>query len=103
MDILGAILSWVLCGLIVGLIARVLVPGTHAIGILGTIVLGIVGALLGGLIHRVVNDASWAPPGLTTGAWSVWIFAIIGAVLVLLLYTSWRQRSYWSSWRRRWW
>ena len=97
MDLLYLILSWALCGLIVGLIARVLVPGPHPLGILGTIVLGIVGAIVGGVIHRLISDA---PGALSGGAWSGWIFSIIGAVIVLLLYTWWRPRT---TWRRGWW
>jgi uncharacterized membrane protein YeaQ/YmgE (transglycosylase-associated protein family) len=97
MDLLILILSWALCGLIVGLIARLLVPGPHPLGVLGTIVLGIVGAFVGGLIHRLISDTPGTLPG---GAWSGWIFSIVGAVIVLVLYSWWRPRT---TWRRGWW
>ena len=42
------IISWIIVGLLVGLLARFLLPGRDPIGILGTIALGMVGALLGG-------------------------------------------------------
>ena len=44
------IISWLLWGLFVGLIARAIRPGRQPIGCLWTIVLGIVGSLLGGFI-----------------------------------------------------
>src|SRR5262249_45152579 len=53
MGTVGVILSWALCGLIVGLIARVLVPGSHPLGILRTILLGVVGAFVGGLLYFI--------------------------------------------------
>jgi uncharacterized membrane protein YeaQ/YmgE (transglycosylase-associated protein family) len=53
-----AILSWVLWGLFVGLIARFLRPGHQSIGIGWTVVLGVVGSLLGGFIARdILNIA----------------------------------------------
>ena len=45
--------SWVLCGLIVGLIARLLVPGRHSMSLLLTMALGIVGAFVGGFLYAV--------------------------------------------------
>jgi uncharacterized membrane protein YeaQ/YmgE (transglycosylase-associated protein family) len=47
-----AIVSWLLWGLFVGLIARFLRPGHQSIGFVWTIVLGIAGSLLGGFIAR---------------------------------------------------
>lgn len=44
------ILTWVVWGLFVGLIARVLLPGRQKIGLLWTIALGIGGSLVGGLV-----------------------------------------------------
>jgi uncharacterized membrane protein YeaQ/YmgE (transglycosylase-associated protein family) len=73
------ILGWIVFGLIIGLIARALYPGTQKLGIPNTIALGIAGSILGGLI-------SWAwqgrPPG---GAWqgSGVILSIVGALIVV--------------------
>jgi uncharacterized membrane protein YeaQ/YmgE (transglycosylase-associated protein family) len=69
-------------GLIVGIIARLLLPGKEAFpdGILGwilTAVLGIIGALIGGIIARTM----WADDNYAAG----WIMSIIGAILLLLL------------------
>ncbi len=44
--------EWIIAGLIVGALARWLLPGRHPIGCLGTILLGAVGIWLGGLLWR---------------------------------------------------
>jgi uncharacterized membrane protein YeaQ/YmgE (transglycosylase-associated protein family) len=95
MGTVGVILSWALCGLIVGLIARVLVPGSHPLGILRTILLGVVGAFVGGLLYWAINRDLGEPFSFSSNAWHGWIFSIIGAVIVLVLYGWWQktQRS----------
>ena len=80
------ILSWIIAGLIVGAIARLLVPGRQNIGVALTIVLGIVGALVGGFISTLIFGS--APLSYTGDypvdtAWPGWIMAIVGGVLVL--------------------
>lgn len=44
------ILTWIVMGLIAGILARFLMPGEQPLGLIGTIVLGIIGALLGGYL-----------------------------------------------------
>ena len=88
-----ALLSWALTGLVVGLIARLIVPGGHAIGIIGTILLGIVGAFAGGAIYWGVNGAPGEPFSLAANAWHGWLFSILGAVIVLYLFSVWQRRS----------
>jgi len=75
---LMAILSWIVFGFFVGLIARALYPGRQTMGFMGTILLGIVGSLVGGLI-------SWAVAGGPEGAFhgAGWIMSIIGALIVV--------------------
>jgi uncharacterized membrane protein YeaQ/YmgE (transglycosylase-associated protein family) len=51
---LGFILLLVVMGLVVGALARLLVPGPDPMGIGGTILLGIVGSILGGVIGRAI-------------------------------------------------
>lgn len=76
-------LLWqLMVGLIVGVIARLLMPGKEALpeGVLGVIltaVIGVVGALLGGFIGRTLLP--WADNGYTAG----WIMSIIGALILL--------------------
>jgi uncharacterized membrane protein YeaQ/YmgE (transglycosylase-associated protein family) len=50
------IFSWILWGLFVGAIARLLLPGNQRIGILWTIALGIGGSIVGGLLATEVID-----------------------------------------------
>ncbi|HEX8855829.1 MAG TPA: GlsB/YeaQ/YmgE family stress response membrane protein [Thermoleophilaceae bacterium] len=50
------ILSWIIWGLVVGAIARVLRPGRQDIGIVWTIVLGVAGSLIGGFIATDLLD-----------------------------------------------
>ena len=49
-------ISWIVWGLVVGLIARALLPGRQAIGCLWTIVVGIAGSIIGGLLATEVLD-----------------------------------------------
>ena len=75
MNILWAIIS----GFIVGLLAKLFMPGRDPGGIIMTIILGVVGALLGGWIGRVM--------GLyREGEAAGFIMAVIGAVIVLAIY-----------------
>jgi uncharacterized membrane protein YeaQ/YmgE (transglycosylase-associated protein family) len=50
------IISWIIWGLFVGAIARLLLPGRQAIGFLWTIALGIAGAVIGGFLATEVLD-----------------------------------------------
>jgi uncharacterized membrane protein YeaQ/YmgE (transglycosylase-associated protein family) len=86
---LGLIVSLIVIGLIAGAIARLLVPGRQDIGILMTIVVGIVGSFVGGFLgylifHKDADQGFLQPSGI--------IGSIIGAVLVLLVYTRVGQR-----------
>ena len=73
------ILGWILFGLIVGAVAKLIMPGNDPGGIFLTIVLGIVGAMLGGWIGRVM--------GLyREGEAAGFIMAVVGAVVLLGLY-----------------
>jgi|TARA_B110000495_G_C23006643_1_gene594752 uncharacterized membrane protein YeaQ/YmgE (transglycosylase-associated protein family) len=49
------ILSWALFGLIAGAIARMLVPGSGAGGLIVTVVLGVVGAVVGGFLATMLG------------------------------------------------
>jgi len=74
---------WLLIiGLIVGAIARLLLPGRDPIGIFGTIVVGIAGSFIGGFLenlieHHTLSIHSFHPVGL--------IGSVIGALVLLLL------------------
>jgi len=73
------ILSWIVFGLIVGIIAKLVTPGRDPGGFIVTILLGIAGALLGGFIGRAMGLYG-------TGQGAGWLMSIGGAILLLLLY-----------------
>jgi uncharacterized membrane protein YeaQ/YmgE (transglycosylase-associated protein family) len=73
------VLGWVLFGLIVGIIAKLVMPGRDPGGIIVTMLLGIVGALLGGFIGRALG---FYGPNEAAGLF----MSVIGAVLLLFVY-----------------
>ena len=77
-----SLISWIVTGLIVGLIARAIVPGRQNIGIGLTIVLGVVGALIGGLISSAIWPA-WSNDPDVSRMWPGWLMSIAGGVAVL--------------------
>ena len=72
-------LGWIVFGLIVGVIAKLLMPGRDPGGFIVTILLGIAGALLGGWVGRV---AGWYGPNDNAG----FLMSILGAIILLALY-----------------
>lgn len=74
-----AILSTILVGLIVGAIAKLLMPGKDPGGFIITILLGIAGAFIGTYLGEALG---WYKTGQPAG----WIMSIIGAMILLLLY-----------------
>jgi uncharacterized membrane protein YeaQ/YmgE (transglycosylase-associated protein family) len=79
------IIGWIVFGLIVGVIAKFLMPGRDPGGFIITIVLGIVGALVGGMLGRAVG---WYGPNETAG----FFMALLGAIVLLLLYRLFTRR-----------
>jgi uncharacterized membrane protein YeaQ/YmgE (transglycosylase-associated protein family) len=76
------ILAFIILGLIVGVIAKLVVPGKQGGGWFATLVLGVVGAIIGGWIGswifgREITEVDF---------WDLnaWLFAIAGAIIVLL-------------------
>jgi uncharacterized membrane protein YeaQ/YmgE (transglycosylase-associated protein family) len=72
--------SWIVFGLVVGLIARFIMPGHQHIGFVRTTLLGIAGSFVGGLLSALIWGGNWRTPSA-----SGWIGAIIGAVVLLVL------------------
>jgi uncharacterized membrane protein YeaQ/YmgE (transglycosylase-associated protein family) len=73
------VLGWILFGLIVGAIAKLVMPGRDPGGIIVTMLIGIVGALLGGFVGRALG---FYGPNEAAG----WLMSIAGAILLLFLY-----------------
>ena len=79
---IAGIISWIVFGLIVGAIARLLMPGNENMSWLMTIILGVVGSFAGGALSAVLfapADGFVQPSG--------WIMSIIGALVVLFVYS----------------
>ena len=77
-----SIIWQLIVGLVVGVLARLILPGREAfpdgaLGWLLTALLGIAGAFIGGMIARAI----WADAGYAAG----WIMSILGAILLLLI------------------
>jgi uncharacterized membrane protein YeaQ/YmgE (transglycosylase-associated protein family) len=96
---ISVIIAWLLIGLVVGGLARLLVPGRQRIGLILTILIGIVAALLGGIITTALIGA-----GHTV---ITFIVALIAAALLVSAFTTrgygrYRGRSRRRSTRWRW-
>ncbi|WP_131682169.1 GlsB/YeaQ/YmgE family stress response membrane protein [Pseudarthrobacter sp. YALA5] len=83
------IIGFLILGLIAGAIAKLILPGKQGIGWVMTLVLGVVGALLGGWIGSLIFGGGLAEFfDIRT-----WLLAILGAVIVLLVYGAVTGRS----------
>jgi uncharacterized membrane protein YeaQ/YmgE (transglycosylase-associated protein family) len=77
------ILGWILLGILAGVIAKALLPGDDPGGIFVTTIIGIVGALLGGFIARALGLGDPIDEFFDV---STWLAAIIGAIILLVIY-----------------
>lgn len=73
------IVGWILFGLVVGAIAKLIMPGKDPGGIIVTMLLGMVGAVLGGFLGRALG---FYGPQQAAG----WLMSIFGAIVVLMIY-----------------
>ena len=72
------ILGWILFGLVVGALAKLLMPGRDPGGWIVTILLGIAGSFVGGFLASMFTDRENTTAG--------WIGSVIGAMALLFLY-----------------
>ena len=80
-----AILSWIVFGLVVGALAKLLMPGNDPGGFIVTVLLGIAGALVGGFLGQAMG---FYGPDQAAG----YIMSIIGAIILLALYRMMTRR-----------
>jgi uncharacterized membrane protein YeaQ/YmgE (transglycosylase-associated protein family) len=73
------VLGWIIFGLIVGVLAKLVMPGKDPGGMIVTVLLGIVGAVVAGYLGRALNFYQEGEP-------AGWIMSIVGAILVLAVY-----------------
>jgi uncharacterized membrane protein YeaQ/YmgE (transglycosylase-associated protein family) len=82
------ILTWIIFGLIVGAIAKFLMPGRDPGGIIVTILIGIVGAVIGGFIGSAMGFGDVTGVNLPSLA-----IAILGSVILLIGYRMINRRA----------
>jgi uncharacterized membrane protein YeaQ/YmgE (transglycosylase-associated protein family) len=73
------IIGWILFGLVVGIVGKLLMPGRDPGGFILTILLGIAGALLGGFVGQALGFYREGEP-------AGFIMAVLGSIVLLLLY-----------------
>jgi uncharacterized membrane protein YeaQ/YmgE (transglycosylase-associated protein family) len=76
------IISWIILGLIIGTLAKLIMPGDDPGGIIVTTLIGIVGALLGGFLGSAIF-------GVNLGGFfdlRTWVLGIIGSLILLAIY-----------------
>lgn len=81
------ILAWIIFGLIIGLVARWIVPGSAPGGIIADIIVGIIGAFVGGWLYSLFGHA-----GVTGFNLPSMLCALIGAVVLLWVIRAVRGR-----------
>ncbi len=89
---LGAVLSLIVSGLIIGLLARFAVPGKDPLKLWQTILLGISGSLLGTIVARMLGFINGDGTVESGEAASSLLFSLGGAIVLLVLYRKFVQK-----------
>lgn len=79
------ILGWILFGLVIGALAKLVMPGRDPGGVIVTMLLGIAGAVVGGFVGRAIGLYE-------RGQAAGWVMSFLGAVAVLWLYRAFAER-----------
>jgi uncharacterized membrane protein YeaQ/YmgE (transglycosylase-associated protein family) len=77
------IIAFIILGLFAGIIAKAILPGDDPGGLIVTTIIGVVGAILGGLLAGVLFDADPLDEFFDI---STWLTAIVGAIILLIIY-----------------
>jgi uncharacterized membrane protein YeaQ/YmgE (transglycosylase-associated protein family) len=85
--VVGTVIGLIIIGVVAGFIARSIVPGAQLMALSQKIMLGIAGSFVGGLLARLVFHHGRGFLQVTS-----WIGAIVGSVIVLLVYMQVQQR-----------
>jgi len=80
-----SLLGWIIFGLVVGILAKLVMPGRDPGGVLITIGLGVAGAVVGGMVGRAMGFYGQADA-------AGFLMSLLGAVLLLWLYRQFRTR-----------
>ena len=83
------IVGWIVLGLLAGLIAKAVMPGSESVGVIVTTLLGIAGALLGGFLATALG---FGDPIDEFFDLSTWLAAVVGAVIILAVWNAIRGR-----------
>jgi uncharacterized membrane protein YeaQ/YmgE (transglycosylase-associated protein family) len=75
------IFSWIILGLLAGVIAKIIMPGKQGGGFVLTTLLGIGGALIGGFVASLLNFG-----GISRFDWRALGLAVVGALILLALF-----------------
>lgn len=84
---LWGLISWVIFGLVAGVVAKLLMPGKDPGGCIVTSLIGIAGALLGGFLATALGFG-----GVAAWDWRSFLIAVLGALILLAVYRALRGR-----------
>ena len=82
------IISWIVLGLIAGVIAKFILPGDDPGGVVVTALIGIAGGVIGGFVGRVLGFGDVTGINIVSV-----ILAVVGAVILLIGYRMFKKRT----------
>jgi uncharacterized membrane protein YeaQ/YmgE (transglycosylase-associated protein family) len=85
------IIAWIVLGLLAGMIAKAIMPGGDRMGLILTTALGVLGALLGGFLARALGLGDPIDEFFDL---STWIAAVVGALIILWLWSTISRRRF---------
>lgn len=93
MGLFGLILSWLVIGAIIGLIARAIMPGQQSLSLGMTILLGVIGAVVGGFLGGLLGGGGVS--GMLNNPWSIGtiVLSVIGALIFMVIYGALSRKS----------
>jgi uncharacterized membrane protein YeaQ/YmgE (transglycosylase-associated protein family) len=86
---IGAIVAWIVVGLIAGILAKWVMPGPDPGGVVVTVLIGIVGAFIGGWALNLLGFA-WSTGSFSLGSI---LTATLGAIVLLAIYRLLTRRT----------